>query len=168
MKKTASKFLIATILVGSLAACQQGAGGMYREDGNLSKQTMGTLGGAVVGGVLGSKVGKGTGNGVAIGVGTLLGAMAGSSIGQSLDHADMMYYNRTSQQALESAPTGKPMAWNNPDSGNSGTVTPTNTFQRADGSYCREYNQSINIGGRVEQAYGTACRQANGAWQIVQ
>jgi surface antigen len=165
MKKQISKFLIAAILLTSVSACQQGS--MTREDGQISKQTMGTVGGAVVGGLLGSKIGGGTGNGIAIGVGTLLGAMAGSSIGQSLDNADMQYYNSTSQRALEVAPVGQQTTWRNPDSGNYGTVTPTRTFQEA-GQYCREYNQTITVGGKTEKAYGTACRQQDGSWKVIQ
>ena len=164
MKKQISKLLIAAILVSSVSACQNG--GVTREDGSISKQTMGTVGGAVVGGVLGSKFGKGTGNGIAIGLGTLLGAMAGSSIGQSLDNADMQYYNQTSQRALEVAPVGQQTTWRNPDSGNYGTVTPTRTYQEG-GQYCREYNQTITVGGKTEKAYGQACRQPDGSWKVL-
>ncbi len=64
-------------------------------------------------------------------------------------------------------PSGNTVAWNNPDSGNSGTVTPQRTFQTAGGTYCREYQQTVRIGGHREDAYGTACRQPDGAWQVV-
>lgn len=166
MKKQVSKFLIAAILVSSVSACQQSD--YMREDGAIKKQAIGGVGGAVVGGVLGSKIGGGTGNGIAIGLGTLLGAMAGSSIGQSLDSADLGYYNTTSQRALENAPTGQQVAWKNPDSGNYGTVTPTNTYQASNGQYCREYQQTVTVGGQTERAYGTACRKDDGTWRIVQ
>lgn len=33
--------------------------------------------------------------------------------------------------------------------------------------YCREYNKSIRVGGRVESGYGTACYQPDGSWMIV-
>lgn len=159
------QMLAALVAVSSLVACQQGPNGS--QNGGISKQTMGTLGGAVIGGVLGSKVGKGTGNGIAIGVGTLLGALAGSSIGESLDRADMQYYNQTSQRALETAQPGQTLPWSNPQTGNSGTVTPYNYYETAQG-YCREYSQTINVGGQVEKGYGRACRQPDGSWQIVQ
>ncbi len=167
------QMLAAGIAVSSLVACQQGPGQDFMgnptaSNSGVSKQTMGTLGGAVIGGVLGSKVGKGTGNGIAIGVGTLLGAMAGGSIGSSLDRADMQYYNQTSQRALETAQPGQSLPWSNPQSGNSGTVTPYNYYQTAEGSYCREYSQTINVGGQVQKGYGRACRQPDGSWQIVQ
>ncbi len=59
------------------------------------------------------------------------------------------------------------MAWQNPDSGHSGTVTVTKTYQATSGSYCRQYETSVNIGGKLENAYGTACRQPDGTWKIV-
>lgn len=36
---------------------------------------------------------------------------------------------------------------------------------RAD--YCREYTRTVQIGGRTQDAYGTACQQSDGSWMIV-
>lgn len=33
--------------------------------------------------------------------------------------------------------------------------------------YCREYTKTVTIGGRVEEAYGTACYQPDGSWEVV-
>jgi hypothetical protein len=33
---------------------------------------------------------------------------------------------------------------------------------------CREYSVPITVGGKEETAYGKACRQADGTWQIAQ
>jgi surface antigen len=46
-------------------------------------------------------------------------------------------------------------------------VTPVRTYQSASGQYCREYQQTITVGGQMHQAYGTACRQPDGNWKIV-
>lgn len=35
------------------------------------------------------------------------------------------------------------------------------------GDYCREYTRTVTIGNRREEAYGTACLQPDGQWQIV-
>ena len=35
------------------------------------------------------------------------------------------------------------------------------------GNTCREYQSTVTVGGKTEQAYGTACRQADGSWKIV-
>lgn len=37
----------------------------------------------------------------------------------------------------------------------------------AAGDYCREYTRTVNIGGRLQDAYGTACLQPDGSWMIV-
>ena len=74
----------------------------------------------------------------------------------------------TLQSTLETAPKGTTASWNNPDSGNAGTVMPVRTVRRyTDGTYCREFQQTVTVGGRTEEAYGTACRQADGSWKIV-
>jgi len=142
----------------ALGACAQDSG---------QKQTAGTVLGGVGGAVIGSQFGGGTGQLIAVAAGTLLGAFAGSEIGKSLDKADRLEAERTSHQALETNPTGQASTWRNPDSGNYGTVTPTETFRKADGQYCREYTQTVNVGGKTETAYGTACRQPDGTWKIV-
>jgi surface antigen len=84
-----------------------------------------------------------------------------------LDAADKKRAQEAASRALESAPSGTAVAWNNPDSGNSGTVTPTHTYQTASGQYCREYQQKIVVGGETHQAHGTACRQPDGSWKVV-
>jgi surface antigen len=73
---------------------------------------------------------------------------------------------QAAQQAFERNQAGQPTVWQNPDTGNSGSVTPTRTYQLANGQYCREYRQTIVVGGQQNQAYGTACRQPDGTWQI--
>ena len=158
------KFLIIPAMALSLAACQQSD--YTREDGAVKKETIGQVSGAIIGGILGSKVGKGTGRGIAIGVGALLGSMMGQSIGQSLDRADLMYHEDTTYNALETHKSGTSKEWYNPDTGHSGTVTPTRTYEVASGEYCREYTQTITVGDKTERAYGTACRQEDGTWQI--
>lgn len=156
--------VVVALISVALAGCQQQPG----PNGGVSKQTMGTVGGAVIGGVLGSKIGKGTGQGIAIGAGTLLGALAGSEIGASLDRADMMHQQQTATKALEYSQPGETLPWRNTRSGNSGTITPHNYYQTSDGTYCREYTQTINVGGHSQQGVGQACRQPDGSWQIVQ
>ena len=133
----------------------------------VTKKQIGTIAGALGGAFAGSNIGKGKGKTVGVAAGTLLGAMIGGSIGESLDRADRMYYKRTAQNALESTTTGTQSKWINPDSGNSGTVTPTRTFQTSSGQYCREFTQEIIIDGRKDEAYGTACRQDDGSWKVV-
>ena len=167
MKKLLSVLLAASMLV----ACQPqgyntGNGGIGGT--GISKEGAGTVLGGVGGALLGSQVGGGTGRLVAVGVGTLLGAAIGNGVGSSLDRADLNYSQAASQQALNTNQNGQPLPWSNPQSGVSGTVIPNNYYQNSNGQYCREYTQRINVGGRVQEGHGNACRQADGSWQIVQ
>ncbi len=135
--------------------------------GPITKAQIGTVMGAAGGAAAGSQFGKGAGNVAMIALGTVAGAALGNSLGGSLDKIDQQYATRTTQQTLETAPTGQVSTWTNPDTGNSGTVTPTRTYQMS-GMNCREYTQTITVDGRSQHAYGKACRQPDGTWQIAQ
>jgi surface antigen len=137
-------------------------------DGRVNKQSAGTVLGALGGAIIGSHIGKGGGQMAAIALGSLAGAALGNQVGLSLDRADQSAYDRNVQVALETKTTGQTSAWNNPDSGNHGTTTPVKTFQTSEGRYCREFTQTISVGGKTKEAYGTACRQPDGSWQISQ
>jgi hypothetical protein len=63
------------------------------------------------------------------------------------------------------APVGSSIQWNEGDA--YGAVSVLRDGQSTSGRYCREFQQMVTIGGRSEQAYGTACMQPDGAWQIV-
>ena len=110
---------------------------------------------------------SGKGQRDATATGACVGALVGSEGGKSLDRADRLSMQQTAQRTLEDDPTGTTGQWKNPDSGNSGTIKPTRTFQKSDGQYCREYQQTITVGGQLEEAYGTACRKPDGTWEIV-
>ena len=97
----------------------------------------------------------------------MLGGLLGSSIGKSLDDTDKLMMERTTQASLEHVQSGQTSSWSNPDSGHSGTVTPVKTYQTNSGQYCREYQQTVTVGGDQQEAYGTACRQPDGSWKIV-
>jgi len=157
MKNTVLKALSALVIVGTVSACSNDYG---------PKQTGGTILGGIGGAVAGAQFGKGTGNLAMTALGTLLGAYVGSEVGKSLDRADQQYAMQAENKA-HAAPVGQTISWNNPDSGNSGTYTPTRDGRDQSGNYCREYQTTVNIGGQSEQAYGTACRQPDGSWKVV-
>ena len=157
---------VAAALAFSLAACASPSERQPGEVGAANKTTAGTLLGAVGGGLLGSQVGHGKGTLIAVGAGTLLGAFIGKSVGESLDRADVNYANQAQAKA-HAAPIGQQIAWSNPESGHSGTITPRREGNDSAGNYCREYQQTVQVGGKTEQAYGTACRQLDGTWKVV-
>src|SRR5262245_21728549 len=126
------------------------------------KTAIGGLGGAAVGGLIAAAAG---GGGAAFAGAVIGGALIGGLVGNMLDQRDKRLPAGAAQKAPETAPSGTPVAWNNPDSGHSGTVTVTRTYQSS-GTYCREYQQTVTIDGKQEKAYGTACRQPDGSWKI--
>lgn len=127
------------------------------------KEEIGTVLGGVGGGVIGAQVGGGHGRTAAIIAGSILGAIIGKNVGRSIDRTDELM----AAHVLEVNKTGQTSSWVNPDTNNEVAVTPTRTYQRPSGQYCREYQTEVTVGGQTQQAYGTACRQPDGAWKIV-
>ncbi|MDB5477984.1 MAG: hypothetical protein JWM96_479 [Alphaproteobacteria bacterium] len=163
------RILAALFLCSFLAACANGGyGGGSAAPGTFgaNKTTAGGLAGAGLGGLAGAQFGKGNGRLWTTGAGVLLGALAGSSVGASLDKADESYAQRGFSQAV-AAPVGQPITWSNPQSGNSGSYVTTRTGSR-NGLPCREFQQTIVVGGRSQQAVGQACQNGDGTWQIQQ
>lgn len=128
---------------------------------SLNNEGVGTLTGGVVGGLIGSQFGGGSGKVAAAAGGALLGAFLGGNIGRTMDRLDRLEM----QKALETAPTGRAVNWQNPDNGNRYTVQPTRTYY-ANSQPCREYITKAIIGGKPQQIYGKACRQADGSWKV--
>lgn len=126
------------------------------------KTSIGAFGGAAFGGLIAAAAG---GGGAAIAGAVIGGALLGGLAGNMLDQRDKRMAAEAQQQALESAPTGKPVAWTNPDTGHSGTVTPVRTYQSGS-AYCREFQNEVTIEGKKGNAYGTACRQPDGSWKV--
>lgn len=133
----------------------------------ISKQTGGTVLGGIAGGVIGSRIGKGRGRTVATIAGALIGALAGSAIGKQLDERDRLLMARSTQDTLETGRSGQVTEWRNPDTGHRGTVVPEPAYRTPEGRYCREFQQTVTIGGKTQQAFGKACRQPDGTWKIV-
>ena len=150
--------LVIAIAAAMLGAC---APEMY------PKQRLGTLVGAAGGAYAGTHFSRGRRQLAATAAGTLLGALVGGNIGRSLDRADILYLQRAHQQALEFAPSGRSARWQNPHTGHSGAVTLLRTYHVHSGAYCRAYRTTVTIGGWIEEAHGTACRQTDGSWMVV-
>jgi len=126
-------------------------------------ENIGMVVGGVLGAVAGSQIGDGTGQIVATAAGTLLGAWIGGSIGRSLDERDRQTAYETDQRALENNKDGETLSWSNPETGASGSTTPLNSFQTAQGT-CRTYEKTVISNGKAEQVKGTACRNSEGLW----
>lgn len=157
---SSKKIIALTACVGlTLAAC---AGNP--ETGTGPKENTGTLVGALGGALIGSQIGGGTGERIAAGVaGAAIGGLIGNRIGAAMDDEDKRRAYAAQMQALETGPSGAPVAWRNPDSGRYGSVVPGPAYEQA-GVQCRQYTHTIYISGQPQTARGTACRNPDGSW----
>jgi surface antigen len=121
---------------------------------------VGSLGGAAAGGLLGNQIGKSSGKTAATIVGVLGGALAGGYIGRSMDPVDQGCVT----QSLEHAPANQPVAWQNPSTGSSYWVTPTQDLRGPRDEPCREYVTDAVINGQQQQVRHLACERADGTW----
>jgi surface antigen len=157
---SAIRFAALVLAATSIAGCSTASG---------PKETGGTAAGAVAGGVIGNAIGGagGAGNRLA---GTVIGAAAGgflgNRIGAALDDADKQHAYAAQTEALETGPSGAPVAWRNPDSGRYGNVVPGPAYQ-ANGETCRQYTHTIYIDGTPQIERGAACRNPDGTWTAV-
>jgi len=154
-----TKTLLGVVLMAtSIAACSANSG---------PKEVSGTAAGAVAGGLIGNAIGGSAGNRLAGTVtGAAIGGFLGNRIGAALDDEDKRRAYAAQIQALETDPSGAPVAWRNPDSGRYGNVVPGPAYQ-ANGSTCRSYTNTIFIDGSPQTERGTACRNPDGTWAIV-
>jgi len=78
---------------------------------------------------------------------------------------DQRRKHETALSRAMDARVGESITWHDRDA--SGVIMPTRSGVDAAGQPCREFQQTVTIGGKTEQAYGTACRQADGSWLLV-
>jgi surface antigen len=155
IRKSAVAVLAASFL---LCACQTDSWG--------GGETFGTLGGAAAGGLVGNAIGGHSAAGTLLGV--LIGGFAGNQLGGLVDDEDRKRAASAEQRAY-TAPIGQQITWNDPSNGHAGTITPVKEgYNNTTGAYCREFQQTITVGGQEKQGYGTACQQPDGTWKIVQ
>jgi surface antigen len=128
------------------------------------KESGGTVVGGATGALIGGQFGHGAGRLVGVAIGAVAGGLIGGEIGRALDARDRAEMERSTQYALENS---QETPWKNPETGNYGRTIPKKSYRTAEGRYCREYQQMVVIGGREQEAYGTACRQPDGSWKIV-
>ena len=156
--------LTAGILVAALGTALSGCGGMGENE------AAGSILGGVAGAVVGNQFGKGDGKTAATALGAVIGAMVGGNIGRSLDATSRQRAGAATERALETADVGESITWENPSNEGGpayGSATVTRQGADSEGRTCREFQQTVIIGGREEQSYGTACRDDNGDWKIV-
>ncbi len=163
------RIAIVACLALALAGCESESDG----------RTVGAVVGGVAGALLGSQIGSGAGRVAAtIGLG-VLGGYIGGEIGADLSREDRVIAARTTEDALENNQPGQMSAWSNPDTGAAGTVTPGPRYVRSapaapsgasstDGRSCRDIKVTVSPAGKPQKnGTRTACRKANGEWEVL-
>lgn len=128
----------------------------------VDKSTAGSVIGGVAGAVAGSQIGGGSGQTIATIAGALIGSIAGERIGARMEEDDR---HRTAL-ALENNQRAVTEAWVNPNTGNEFSVTPVSTYER-DNRPCRDFRFRVETDRGTETEERTACRTADGTWEIV-
>src|SRR6185437_9838271 len=121
---------------------------------------VGSAAGGAAGGLLGSQFGKSSGKSLMTALGVVGGALAGGAIGRSMDDTDQNCIGET----LQHTPDNTSVAWQNPGSGSSYWVTPTEDRRGPAGENCRDYITQAVVNGRPQKTRNTACQQADGSW----
>ncbi|WP_417910637.1 glycine zipper domain-containing protein [Candidatus Electronema sp. PJ] len=124
-----------------------------------NKAQMGGAGGVAAGALAGQAIGRNTESTL---IGAAVGGMLGYIVGNEMDKFDQQQLTR----AYESAPSGQPVAWTNPDSHNQYQVIPQPAYTSANNQPCRKAEIVAVIDGKTERTYSTACRDINGQWQL--
>src|SRR5262245_9759555 len=147
--------LIAVALVLALADCQASGGGPDTAVGRPRSAVAG-----------GRPAGADEGGATRIAAESRLDGLLGAGIGRALDSRSQVLQADTIERTLEIAPSGAVATWSNPRNGTHGTVRLVRSYRSPTGDYCREFEQSVTIGGRLRQSHETACRQADGTWRM--
>ena len=130
-------------------------------------QQIGSATGAVIGGVLGGKIGKGDGKKLGVGIGAIFSSLMGKIIGRKISELDLKKSSQTAEKALEKTAKGNTNTWSNPNSQNSGSITPTTDRFTKNGMVCRDFKSTIHVSGHSKKFNGRACRQKDGSWKII-
>ncbi len=127
---------------------------------NMNKAQTGAVGGAAGGALIGQAIGHNT---EATLIGAAVGTMLGYIVGNEMDKYDRKQLNH----AYERGVSNQTSSWVNPDNGNQYSVTPQPAYTSpSTNRVCRKAEINAVIDGKLEKTYTTACRDANGQWQL--
>lgn len=148
--------LISVVVVGFLLLVMTSCA----EYNSMNKGQKGAVGGAAGGALIGQAIGRNTG-------GTLIGAAVGGLLGYIVGNEMDKYDQQQLHYAYERAPSGQPVTWVNPDSGNNYRVVPEPAYTNPNtNQVCRKAEIMATIDGQPQKTVSTACRNAQGDWVL--
>jgi len=130
------------------------------EMGSMNKGQKGAIGGAAGGALIGQAIGRNT-------TATIIGAAAGTLLGYIVGNEMDKYDQQQLNNAYERGPSGQPVTWVNPDTGNNYQVVPQPSYTNTStNQVCREADITATIDGKPENVVSTACRNSQGQWVL--
>ena len=130
-----------------------------------SNRNIGTATGTIVGGIVGNQFGSGKGKTAAAIIGALAGGVIGRGVGDRIDKRNQQLALNAEYNALENGRSGNPVRWEG-NNGIHGEVVPQQTYQ-VGSQNCRRYSHKVYIDGQPSTAGGTACRNPDGTWSLL-
>jgi surface antigen len=88
------------------------------------------------------------------------------SFGDDLAEEDWRRAKAALSVALDPQGNGRPVKWDNPETGLHGSVNPTGLPYVADDVICRNFLASVIGPGRSRFVRGTGCKPSGGAWAL--
>lgn len=155
------RFAVLAIVTFLAAGCSDEPGYVYgapESPAVLTRPIQGGLIGAEFGGRYGTVASAAPAR-------TTLGAMLPGNPGRGLNSMDLVFAEEAGQKAIN-APIGQTVIWSNPQTGNSGSITPVREGPSTIGSECRQLHNLTKIDGQISETYGTACLDTGGVWRI--
>lgn len=158
-------FLLLVVVAGVLAGCETAADGADAASGSTSSSPLPAARGPGLetgGGLLARLSDTG---GAEAGDARIEGQILQGRFVEFMSRGDNDRAGRAALAAIETLPSGKTETWRNAKNGHWGTMTPRRTYMDDEGRYCRDYRQTVTLGGQEHRVDGTLCRRPDGVWQ---
>jgi surface antigen len=168
MNKTIPILTSLSLVIGACAPMQTDAygnpiSGQYG-GGSMVAPAAGALGGGAISGLACSQLGRGNGKTAIVGACSMLGGIAGLLMGYQYSQQRQV----AQAQQVPRVPMMAPTPTAQPPYEGEGNLKLGQTFANpSTGEYCREFQHSAKVAGKVRQIYGTACQQPDGTWKVI-
>lgn len=151
------------LLVGAVAVPLAGCETIERETGFGKSTQTGAVSGAAFGGIIAALAGA---NPAWIAASVILGGVTGGAIGNYLGKDDAQKHASTNLSALDTLGRGQTSSWRNSSTGNSGSTTVTSVANRADGTVCKSFRETVRTKAETVTKESTACKAPGGSWRV--
>lgn len=150
------------LLALTIAACTQ----VTDTTGLSSSQQKGMVAGAAAGALVAAAADAG--GGWIVGAAAAGGALGGGVATFDGEGKSSPHPTQDTLDQFAASPPGSERTWQDPASGDHGTVKILSAFQKPDGTHCKTLEETMWLTGSGEQRIdATACETDDGHWQIV-